>query len=201
MSGFIAVNDLRRACLAAATSKRLEKEISQLLSPSTFYLEYNKLGFFTGRPQCHISTCYISCEFDKCIVTASHQRAVWRQFSTAIECPSSSSVADRPPAATGVDKDTWSCEFLLPLSAAEQLVDELEDKLECSLNRARQAIQAAPQHNWAKYDNIQSITIPTQAMYNAIIKSFAKLARQSKTQVRMGLSWHSMHSMVHTLAC
>lgn len=47
----IALRDLRRACLAAATNKRVEKELGQCfqLKAPAFYLDYNKLGLYTGR--------------------------------------------------------------------------------------------------------------------------------------------------------
>lgn len=84
----------------------------------------------------------------------------------------------------GVEKETWECHFLLPLAAAQQLVSELEDKLACDLSTAEQAIAAAPRHNWAKYDSCQIVTIPTELMYTTIMKSFAKLSKQSKSQVQ-----------------
>lgn len=80
---------------------------------------------------------------------------------------------------TGVDKETWSAGFLLAAPAALQLVAQLEQQLGVSLRQARGMISAAEE---GKYLSLQAVSIPTDAMYQAIVKSFPKLVKQSKSQ-------------------
>ncbi|KAF6259522.1 hypothetical protein COO60DRAFT_1003280 [Scenedesmus sp. NREL 46B-D3] len=80
---------------------------------------------------------------------------------------------------TGVEEETWSAGFLLAAPAALQLVTELEQQLSVSLRQARGMISAAEE---GKYLGLQAVSIPTDAMYNAILKSFPKLVKQSKSQ-------------------
>lgn len=84
--------------------------------------------------------------------------------------------------ATGVDKQTGTPCFLLPLPAVQQLLRRLEQQLACDLSGALALIEVGLANAPPKYDLVQQVHLAHESQYKGIINSFPKMARQSKSQ-------------------
>lgn len=92
----------------------------------------------------------------------------------------------QPPApalAVGVDKQTGTPCFLLPLPAVQQLLRKLEQQLACDMSGALALIEVGLASAPPKYDLVQQVHLAHESQYKGIINSFPKMARQSKSQV------------------
>jgi hypothetical protein len=73
---------------------------------------------------------------------------------------------------------------VLDLGKARQLVKQLEKRLGCELDGALALMEAGLAHQPPKYDLLQEVNLANEGQYRGVVNGFAKMAKQSKTQVR-----------------
>jgi len=85
----------------------------------------------------------------------------------------------------GYDSKAGQACFLLELQAARKILASISNELDVDLKLAGEAVSAvAHQHKGEHFKDEEEIDVSSSAAYQNIIKSFKRLVKQQKSQVR-----------------